>query len=221
MAGSAAVAFDPPPLYTWEQFAEIDEGEGMRGVELVDGILEGGEMPTRKHGRIVTRLVGLLLPWLDAHGGGELLTQENRVRITRRVVRKPDLFLVRAEDHPVFSHETLVSPPYLVVEVVTKTQRDEERDRITKRAEYEQISARGYWIIDPAEDTLEVLTLGADGLYGAPRRYGPKAVVEGGGIGFEGLRFRVGDLGATSSRSSWWKRRPQGTPKPPSAGLQR
>ena len=196
MPSHGAVAFDLPTIYTWEEFAEVDDGEEMRGVELVDGVMEGGEAPTRKHGRIVTELVGVLLPWLKAHGGGELLTQDNRVRITRRTVRKPDIFVVRAEDGPRFAHDTLVSAPYLVIEVVTKTKRDEQRDRITKRAEYEEIGARSYWIVDPKADTLEVFSLGDDGLFGEARRYEADDVVDGSEIGLEGVRFRVRDLGA-------------------------
>jgi len=65
----------PRRLLTWRQFAAIDEGAEMRGVELVDGELEEGEWPTRKHGRIVTRLIMLLGPWLERSGGGEDATK--------------------------------------------------------------------------------------------------------------------------------------------------
>jgi len=104
----------------------------MRGVELVDGELEAGEVPAREHGRIVTRLIMLLGPWLERSGGGELLSQDNRVRIGPRRVRKPDLVLVRRADDPVFEEETLVSRPFIIVEIITKPARDEHRDRVTK-----------------------------------------------------------------------------------------
>jgi Putative restriction endonuclease len=58
----------------------------------------------------------LLGPWLERRGGGELLSQDNRVRIGPRRVRKPDLVLVRRADSPVFEAETLVSPPFIIVE---------------------------------------------------------------------------------------------------------
>jgi Uma2 family endonuclease len=183
-----------PKLLTWEQFATLDEGDEMHGVELVDGIVEEGEVTSRKHGRIVTRLVALLLPWLDASGGGELLTQDNRVRISKRRVRKPDLFVVRASDGPTFEYETLISAPYLVVEGVSDTKRDEERDRITKRAEYEQIGVRHYWIVDPGEDTLDALALDDDGLYGTATHFDADDDVDGARIGAAGIRFRVRDL---------------------------
>lgn len=172
----------------------MDCGDAMKGAELVDGLIEEGEVTSRKHGRIITRLLSLLLAWLDAHGGGELLSQDNRVRISGRRVRKPDILLVRAADHPVFDEETLVSPPDLVIEVVTNTRCDEDRDRVAKVADYEAIGARTYWIIDPETDTLDVFLLDANGLYGEPRRYGPTELVDGAGLGFEGLCFRVAGL---------------------------
>lgn len=184
----------PRRLLTWRQFAAIDEGLEMRGVELVDGELEEGEVPTRKHGRIVTRLIMLLGPWLERSGGGELLSQDNRVRIGPRRVRKPDLVLVRRADDPVFEDETLVSPPFLLVEIITKTARDEHRDRVTKLADYEALGAKQYWLIDPDIDRLEVYTL-TDGLFGAPRIFEAEDVVIGDQLGLEGLTFRPATLG--------------------------
>jgi len=184
----------PRRLLTWRQFIALDEGEQMRGVELVDGELEEGEVPTRKHGRIVTRLIMLLGPWLEQHGGGELLSQDNRVRISPRRVRKPDLVLVRSADNPVFEDETLVSPPFLIVEVITKTARDEHRDRVTKLADYESLGAAQYWIIDPDVDRLEIYVL-ADGLFGAPRVFEAHDIVACDQLGLDGLAFRPGDLG--------------------------
>jgi Uma2 family endonuclease len=192
MVGVSSVV--PRRLLTWRQFAAIDEGAQMRGVELVDGELEEGEVPTRKHGRIVTRLIMLLGPWLERSGGGELLSQDNRVRIGPRRVRKPDLVLVRRADNPVFEDETLVSPPFIIVEVITKTARDEHRDRVTKLADYESLGAQQYWIIDPDIDRLEVYTL-ADGLFGASRVFEANDVVVGDQLGIDGLAFRPAALG--------------------------
>lgn len=167
----------------------------MQGVELVDGELEEGEVPSRRHGRIVTRLIMLLGPWLERSGGGELLSQDNRVLIGQRRVRKPDVMMVRKDDAPRFEDDTLTSPPFLVVEVITKTARDEHRDRVTKLADYEGIGARQYWIVDPDLDRLEVYLLGADGLFGAARVFEAGDTVEGNELGLAGLVFRPVDLG--------------------------
>jgi hypothetical protein len=71
-----AATVPSPKSLTWRDFARLDDRESLRGHELVDGLIEEGEVPSRKHGRIVSRLVAILLPWLDQNGGGELLSQE-------------------------------------------------------------------------------------------------------------------------------------------------
>jgi Uma2 family endonuclease len=140
--------------------------------------------------------VAVLLAWLDANGGGELLSQDNRVRIGPRRVRKPDVFLVRTVDSPRFEDETLVSAPHLVVEVVTNTPRDEARDRIAKLADYESIGAHSYFIVDPSTDTLDAFTLGRDGLFGDARHFGPDDNLDGADFGLPGLSFTVRSLSA-------------------------
>ena len=189
---SGALASEP---LTWEAYSELDDSDDLKGVELVDGLLEEGEVPTRKHGRIVSRLVALLVAWLDRHGGGEVLSQDNRVRIAKRRVRKPDVFLVRKRDAPLFERDTLVSAPWLVVEVVTATKRDRNRDRVAKRVDYESIGTRHYWIIDPESDALDALSLGPDRLFAEPVRFGPTDPVDGGRFDLEGLEFTTAELG--------------------------
>ncbi|MGZ3420626.1 MAG: Uma2 family endonuclease [Polyangiales bacterium] len=191
-----AATVPSPKSLTWRDFARLDDRESLRGHELVDGLIEEGEVPSRKHGRIVSRLVAILLAWLDQNGGGELLSQDNRVRIGSRRVRKPDVFLVRAADRPEFEDETLVSAPFLVVEVVTNTPRDETRDRVAKLADYESIGARSYWIVDPEADALDAYALGPDHLYGDARHFGPDEILDGAAFGLPGLRFSIRSLGA-------------------------
>lgn len=192
----SSAAPELPRRLSWREFAELDVGDAMRGVELVDGLLEEGEVPTRKHGRIISRLIARLGPAVERAGGGELLSQDNRVRIGPRRVRKPDVLLALRKDAPQFEDETLVSAPSLVVEVVTKTPRDEHRDRVSKLADYESIGARQYWIIDPELDRLEVYVLGPSSLFGESAVYGPNDEFDGAALGFDGLKFRMVDLGA-------------------------
>jgi Uma2 family endonuclease len=47
----------------------------------------------------------------------------------------------------------------LVIEVVSGAAEDRRRDLITKRREYAQAGINEYWIVDPAEEIVTVLTL--------------------------------------------------------------
>jgi Uma2 family endonuclease len=166
----------------------------MEGIELVDGFLEPGEVPSRKHGRILSRLAALVDGWLRGRGSSDQLLQGHRVRIGLRRVRKPDLLLVRASDNPVFVNDTLTSPPFLIVEVLTNLHWEERRDRIVKLSDYEALGVPRYWIVDPETDSLDAFALGPDGLYGESRRYGPDEDVPGDELGLPGLTLRVIEL---------------------------
>ena len=88
----------------------------------------------------------------------------------RATVRKPDLMvypeeLVQAIASATRSTVTLdMPPPQLVVEVVSPGKENSDRDYRYKRSQYESRGISEYWIVDPIEQRITVLTLVA-GLY--------------------------------------------------------
>jgi Uma2 family endonuclease len=80
---------------------------------------------------------------------------------TRRDVVQPDiLFVQRARTHLVTEAE-VIGPPDLVVEIVSPG--TEDRDRGYKKTLYERSGVREYWIVDSAQQSIEVLRLGPAG----------------------------------------------------------
>jgi Uma2 family endonuclease len=67
-------------------------------------------------------------------------------------------------------------PPVLVVEVVSPGKANEERDYRYKRSEYAARGISEYWIVDPQQAKVSVLTLVA-GLYEA-EEYTGDAIVQ-------------------------------------------
>ncbi|HET6381839.1 MAG TPA: Uma2 family endonuclease [Armatimonadota bacterium] len=65
--------------------------------------------------------------------------------------------------------------PDLVIEIVSPD--DPKRDYVVKRAEYARVGIPNYWIVDPAAQRVEVLTLGANGEYLVERELGPDDVL--------------------------------------------
>lgn len=88
----------------------------------------------------------------------------------RATVRKPDLVvypeeLAQAIASATRSTVTLdMPPPQLVVEVVSPGKENSDRDYRYKRSQYESRGISEYWIVDPIEQRITVLTLAA-GLY--------------------------------------------------------
>ena len=77
--------------------------------------------------------------------------------------RYPDLTILR-EDHiqQLAKRNTIrltMSPPLLVIEVVSPGELQRDRDYIAKRVQYQDCGIPEYWIIDPDAQTILVLEL--------------------------------------------------------------
>jgi Uma2 family endonuclease len=80
------------------------------------------------------------------------------VRTKPRKVREPDVVAMRKRDDP-RAADRLFTGADLLVEVVSGNPGDRERDYEMKRKEYAAAGVREYWIVDPAERRITVLTL--------------------------------------------------------------
>ena len=79
--------------------------------------------------------------------------------------RYPDLVILSAE-HPKLASQSIsirldMSPPQLVVEVVSPGKANQQRDYIDKRQQYAARGIPEYWIVDPQDKVVIVLRLEA------------------------------------------------------------
>lgn len=143
-----------------EQWAALGEDESG---ELVDGALAEEEVPDPVHELAVTLLVlffgNHVLP-----RGGFVFTSEVKLAVQQGRGRKADLTVYLPGGHRPPKRGVLRTPPDLLVEVVTRTPRDERRDRVEKMGDYQAFGVRYYWLVDPALGTVEVFEL-RGGLY--------------------------------------------------------
>ena len=80
------------------------------------------------------------------------------LQVEPRHYREPDLMFVAAEHADWIEAQRLVGAD-LVVEVVSG---DRERDFVDKRADYARLGVAEYWIVDPRDEQIHVLTLADD-----------------------------------------------------------
>ena len=152
---------------TFEEYLAYDDGTDTQ-YELVDGELivmpPEGRVNSRISFFLALELAKLISPNLICHKDTEI-----EVSGARAKTRLPDLMVLSEELAAVLGDQrgTIVRempPPVLVVEVVSPGQQNQDRDYRYKRSEY---AARGifeYWMIDPQQSRVTVLTLVA-GLY--------------------------------------------------------
>jgi Uma2 family endonuclease len=128
---------------------------GNRLIEFTDGYVEVLPMPTRSHQLLLRVLLGLFESAVHPNGG-IVLFAPLRLRLRSGMFREPDLLhlLDRADPR---NQERYWTGADLVVEIVSADQ--PARDLVVKRREYAQAGISEYWIVNPLDQTIAVLTL--------------------------------------------------------------
>ena len=128
-----------------------------RLIEYTDGRVEVLPMPTERHQIILLFLYRLLYAHVQASPrDGVVVTSGLRMRVREGKFREPDLLLLRDRSDPRRRDRFWLGAD-LVVEIVSPD--DPARDLVVKRADYAEASIPEYWIVDPANETVAVLTL--------------------------------------------------------------
>jgi Uma2 family endonuclease len=108
---------------------------------------------------MILRFVLLAMMAFVEPSGGRVLFAPLRVQIRPGRFREPDILLVLDASDPRRQNEFWLGAD-LVVEVVSSD--NPERDTVTKVVDYAQAQIPEYWIVNPLDDTITVLTLQGD-----------------------------------------------------------
>jgi Uma2 family endonuclease len=144
-------------LWSEEQYLKITD-HSRRLLEFTDGYVEVLSMPTRRHQIILAFLYELFVAFVRPLGG-KVLFAPLRVQVRPGKFREPDLVLLREAADP-RNQEAFWLGADLVVEIVSPD--DPERDTKVKRADYAEAGIPEYWIVNPEDETIAVLTLAGD-----------------------------------------------------------
>jgi Uma2 family endonuclease len=155
-------AWDVAQLFPAQGQWSVQEYLSLNGnhlVEFSDGYIEVLPVPTMRHQVIAKFLLLLLTDFVDRTGKGKTLMAPLRIRLWADKFREPDLVVMLA------GHEQRMGDEFwdgadFVVEVVSDD--DRRRDLETKRVEYARAGIPEYWIVDPQENAITVLTLDGD-----------------------------------------------------------
>lgn len=139
-----------------------------RLIEFNEGSLEVLPTPTRSHQLLLTFLLRLFEAIVEP-AGGIVLFAPLRLRLRPGTFREPDLLRLREAGDP-RNGEHCWTGADLVLEIVSPD--DPERDLVTKRREYATAGIPEYWIVNPLDWSVTVLTL-AGAAYDEAGRYLP------------------------------------------------
>jgi Uma2 family endonuclease len=127
-------------------------------IEFSQGHLEFLSMPTQSHQIIVLHLYRLLLAYVEKHNLGMVLIAPLRIKLWDGKFREPNIVFMKQENAD-RRGEKFWEGADLVVEVVSGSAEDRERDLTTKRQEYAEAGIPEYWIVDPKTAVVHVLVL--------------------------------------------------------------
>lgn len=125
--------------------------------ELAEGTLLVTPSPRPRHQRMSARLMVLLAGACPEHL--EVFAAPLDFQPSRITSLQPDLLVVRRAD---VGEDRISGTPLLVVEILSPSTR--AKDLVLKRALYADSGVPAYWVLDPAEPSVLVLSL-VDGEY--------------------------------------------------------
>ena len=152
-----ATLFSNQGAWSEQEYLALDTN---RRVEFDSGFVEVHDVPTDKHQAIISYFIVILRTLAKKIGGVERAAGL-RLRLWDRKYREPDIVFLRDRDSSL-RHENYWDGADLAIEIVSQSLEDRERDLVTKRIEYARAGIQEYWIVDPEQETVTVLSLSGD-----------------------------------------------------------
>ena len=140
--------------WTVEQYLLLTN-QTNRLLEYSDGTIEVLPMPTKTH-QAISRLLFLALFAFLQRNGGTVFYAPLRLMVRPGKFREPDLLVLR-DQHDPRGQDAYWLGADLVVEIVSPD--DPQRDTVDKTQDYAAAGIPEYWIVNPIEQTITVLTL--------------------------------------------------------------
>lgn len=161
-----------PPQGAWSSYDYLDLTESThRLIELTKGRIEVLEKPTTSHQLILLYLYEAFKQFVNSRDLGTVLVAALRLRLSEDTFREPDILFAH-RDHRSYVQNRYWTGADLVMEIVSDDDQSRNRDLVAKRADYAAAGIPEYWIVDPRDLCITVLTLDR-GAYVVAGEYAP------------------------------------------------
>jgi Uma2 family endonuclease len=155
----AAVLEKQAKRWTYEEYYLLDDDQRY---EIIGGNLLMAPAPDTWHQNWISELLVLLQRHVKKEKLGTLFLSPLDVVLDAENTVQPDLVFVAAANAGIIQRRAIFGTPDLLVEIVSPS--SVRRDRYDKKELYARFAVKEYWLGDPANQTLEILTL-KDGRY--------------------------------------------------------
>ena len=139
---------------TYQDYASM---EGDERYELLDGELILVASPNMDHQTVSLRMVVRMNAFVEENDLGRVFHAPFDVLFTDTDVAQPDLLFVSKERESILTPANIQGAPDLIVEILSPS--SSRRDWHNKRELYARHDVTEYWIIDPANRIVSVMSL--------------------------------------------------------------
>jgi len=153
----AAVLEKQAKRWTYEEYYRLDDDQRY---EMIDGNLLMAPAPDTPHQSWIGELHIILQNHVKGRKLGKVFVSPVDVVLDSENTVQPDLVFVSSANLGIIQQRAIFGTPDLLVELVSPS--SVRRDRYDKKELYARFGVKEYWIGDPANNTLEVLTLKKD-----------------------------------------------------------
>jgi len=150
----AAVLQKPAKRWTYEEYYRLDDDQRY---EIIDGNLLMAPAPDMWHQDSSRKLFRLIDRFVAHNRLGEVYYAPVDVVLDSENTVQPDLVFIAAANTGIIQRRAIFGTPDLLVELLSPS--SVRRDRYDKKALYARFGVKEYWIGDPANKALEILTL--------------------------------------------------------------
>lgn len=145
----------PQGQWTYQDYAALPN-DGNR-YEILEGVLYMAPAPEIPHQIAVSRILTELMIHVEYKGLGRALAPPTDVELASDFVCEPDVVVVLKEHSERITSSRILGAPDLVVEVASPS--TTQRDRTVKKRRYALAGIKEYWLVEPKQQTIEVLIL--------------------------------------------------------------
>lgn len=142
-------------IQTEDDLREMPD-DGQR-YELFEGEIVVSPSPGRAHQKVVGRLHVRLQTFVETNHLGEVLRAPFDVKLAEHTIVQPDILFVSTSRSEALTEQRVAGGPDLVVEEASPSTR--VRDEGVKMAVYAAAGVREYWLVDPLNRKVRLLTL--------------------------------------------------------------
>src|SRR2546422_2254449 len=140
--------------WTYDEYCRLDDD---RRYEIIGGNLLMAPAPDTWHQDWSRKLFRLIDRFVMKNNPGELFYAPIDIVLDEENTVQPDIVFIATPNLQIIQRRAIFGVPELLVELVSPS--SVRRDRYDKKALYARFGVKEYWIGDPANKALEILTL--------------------------------------------------------------